>query len=220
MPTDDELRILIETELLNDERLSSHTIRVSVRDGIVTLEGDVDSHRRRLAAHEIATHYEGVQEVVNRLTVSPPGPVSDEEVTAHVCSALDASADVTKATVNVAVVGGKVTLSGNVGSHWERMVAEDIARATRGVREVENLLMVDLETKIADEELANAIKAALSRARGLTDAEIFVSVQDSSAVLSGEVDQLWKKETAETVVRRFGLLHIQNQISVKPRSGS
>ncbi len=215
MPTDDELRVLIETELLNDERLSSQAIRVTVCQGVVTLEGDVHSHRRRLAAHEIAAHYEGVHEVVNKLTVSPPGPVPDEEVTAHVCSALDASADVTKETVYVAVVGGKVTLTGSVGSHLERTVAEDIARATRGVRDVENLLMVDLETKIADEELANAIKAALSRARGLTDADISIAIQDTSAVLSGEVDHLWKKETAETVVRRFGLLHVQNQIMIK-----
>lgn len=215
MPTDDELKALIETELLNDERLSSQAIDVSISRGVVTLEGDVHSHRRRLAAHEIAAHYEGVVEVVNKLTVSPPGPLADEEVATHVCSALDASADVTKETIHVVVVGGKVTLSGNVGSHWERIVAEDIARATRGVREVENLLMVDLETKIADEELANAIKAALSRARGLTDAEISVSIQEASAVLSGEVDGLWQKETAEAVVRRFGLLHIQNQISIR-----
>ncbi len=214
MVSDDDLKSMIETELLNDERLSSHPIEVQVKDRIVTLSGNVQTFRRRLAAHEIASHCEGIRDVVNNLNVTPVAALADTEILDHVRAALNANADVTKETVQVQVVGGKVTLTGNVGSYWERAVAEDVARASRGVREVENLLLVDLETKIADEELANAIKAALSRARGLSGENVAIAMQNALAVLSGQVRHLWQKEVAETVVRRFGLLHVKNDIEV------
>lgn len=214
MLSDTELKMIIETELLNDDRLSSHPIEVLVTDRVVTLRGDVQSHRRRLAAHEIAAHYEGVRDVVNKLDVTPAAALPDREVLNHVRAALDANADVTKEAVRVGVVSGKVTLSGNVGSHWERVVAEDVARASRGVRDVENLLLVNLESKIADVELANAIKAAFSRARGLTEDSIRIAVENNSAILSGHVKHLWQKESAESVVRRFELVHVKNDIKV------
>ena len=50
MPTKEELRSFIETAYLNDPRLSSHAIAVSVSDGKVTLEGSVQSFRRKLLA--------------------------------------------------------------------------------------------------------------------------------------------------------------------------
>lgn len=214
MTTDNELRTLIETELLNDNRLSSHPVRVRIRDGIVQLEGAVQSHRRKLLAHKIASHYEGVREVVNDLTVTPAGPLTDEEVANHVRSSLDASADITRETIQVSVVSGRVVLSGTVSGHWERSVAEDIARSARGVRDVENLLIIDADSKIADEELANAIKAALSRAQGLTHGQVSVAISDDSVVLSGEVQELWQRAVADDVVRSFGLLQIRNDIVV------
>lgn len=215
MPTDTELKTSIETELLNDDRLSSAPIHISVDHGVVKLEGTVVSFRRKLLAHEIASSYDGVLDVINELNVSPSGTVSDDEVLDMVRSSLEANAEISKSTITATSRGGHVTLSGNVGSHWERAVAEDVTRSIRGVRDVSNYLRVSLENKVSDKELGASIRAAFERTRGLGTADISVALNDEFVVLSGVVDALWKKQSAEAVVRRFGLLHIHNEIVVE-----
>ena len=211
---DQELKQLIEAELLNDDRVSSQAIQVAVSGGVAKLIGTIGSFRRKLAAQQIVAAYEGIRDVQNELAVEPIQHCDDDEITETVRSALDASADTTKETITVAVVGGKVTLTGTVGSHWERVVAEDIARGVRGVRDVVNMLIVDLAHKVDDHELMNSVQAALGRARGLASADIRAAIGEDTVVLSGEVTEPWQKDVAQTVVGRFGFLHIRNEIQV------
>ena len=53
---------------LNDE-LSAREIEVDTRNGVVTLEGEVDSEEKKLLAEEIATGYDHVVRVQNNLRV-------------------------------------------------------------------------------------------------------------------------------------------------------
>lgn len=211
---DQELQQLIESELLNDDRVSSQNIKVSVANGIATLSGTIESFRRKLASQQVVSAYEGIRHVRNNLEVRPEQASSDTEILEAVRAALNASADITKETVVVAVAGGKVTLTGKVANHWERVVAEDIARGARGVRDVINMLIVDRLQKIDDHELMNSIQAALRRARGLQSVDIDIAIGDDTVVLSGTVDEPWQIEIAQTVVGRFGLLHIRSELHV------
>ena len=214
MITDEQLTGFITTELLNDPRLSLSPIEVEVKHGIVTLGGTVQSYRRKLAAHEIAASYEGVRDVVNHLQVKPPEDLSDREVARNVRMILEASTEVTKQTITVAVKSGIVTLGGHVGSHWECAMAEDVTRSARGVRDVENLITINLSEKVADEELAYSIEAGIRRTRGLGATPIAVAVDNGHIVLSGTIPYLWQKEMAEAVARRFGHIHLRNEIRV------
>ncbi len=216
MDTDQELAGDISTDMLNDSHLSGHAIRVSVEAGVVTLDGSVQSYRRKLLALEIACCYVGVRDVVNRLLVEPPGPVTDEEVARCVRAALDASADVTKETIVVEASGGKVTLRGNVGSHWERVVAEDISLSVRGVREVQNLLVINQVERVDDQEVGEVISQSLTRACGLGGANIRVAVSRNLVVLSGQVPQLAYRQIAQKVAERISFAHVRNDILVCP----
>jgi len=217
---DDELKGVISTDMLNDGRLSGIVVHVSVENGVVFLDGSVQSYRRKLLAHEIASCYAGVCEVVNRLRVEPTSPIADEVVIDCVRAALDASADITKQTIVVESHGGKVTLRGNVGGHWERVIAEDISLSVRGVREVQNLLVVDLTERIDDQEASEIISKSLNRACGLGGTNIHVAVSHDLVVLSGQVPQLAHKEMAQKVAERVGIAHIRNDISVRPAESS
>ena len=212
--SDQELKDLIEAELLNDDRVCSQHIQAEVVNGVATLTGVIASFRRKLAAQQIVAAYDGIRDVQNELIVEPAQAETDEEILGNVRAALNSSADTTKETITVAVVGGKVTLTGTVGSHWERVVAEDVGRGVRGVRDVVNMLVVNLLDKVDDHELMNSVQAALGRARGLSGAEIRVAIGEDTVVLSGRVKESWQKEVAQTVVGRFGLLHIRNEIQV------
>ncbi len=214
MVSDKELSERILSALLSNESLSAHPVEVSVAGGIATLRGSVQSHRRKLMAQEIAAAFEGCRGVINELVVSPPGRVSDDDVARHVRAAMEAHADITKETITVSVSNGVVTLNGSASSHWERTQAEDIALGSKGVGDVKNLLLVDLDEQIEEEALAREIRATLAQTRGLIDADIRVAVSGSTAVLSGEVPTLWQKETAESVALRFRVSHVRNEITV------
>ena len=211
---DDELGARIKRALFRDGRLSEQSVSVMVRQGVVTLAGSVQSYRRKLAAQEIAASFEGCRDVVNRLTVHPVSPLPDDQVAEYVRQSLEAHADITKEVITVSVRRGIVTLTGHVSNPFERLIAEDIALSVRGVRSVENLLSVDLDSAIEDEALCREIQSALSLARGLRDVNLRVAVSANTAVLSGTVGELWQKETAESVVRRFRPWSIRNEIVV------
>jgi len=215
MSKDENLAELIKDAIRRDERVYLQPIDVSVIDGIVTLSGSVRTHRRKLVAYEIASSFEGCRDVLNKLTVEPEAPPPDMEVAKYVVHSLNASADITTDAIDVAVTYGVASLSGAVRSQWERRVAEEVARSARGVRDVENFLVVDPITEVYSEELGKGIKTALDRARDLRDTKIDVKINGRTVVLSGTVFLLSQKENAETVVRRFGLRDIRNEIIVE-----
>ena len=214
MDVDRKLIEAIRNAMRKDERLSEQSIDVLAKDGVVELVGTVHSYRRKLAAQEIASTFEGCRDVVNRLVVKPPCVVPDEDVTNGVRAALDAHADITKEVITVSVSSGTVTLRGQVRSNWERLLAEDVALSVRGVRKVENALFVDPMGRVEDEAMSYEIKEALSSARGLKDADVHVAVTGDLAVLSGTVQALWQKETASLVARRFPVRTVRNDMVV------
>jgi hypothetical protein len=68
--SDEMLATAVHEELVRDDRVESGQIRVEAREGVVTLQGQVDSNAERDAAAETAQRVNGVRRVENALTVS------------------------------------------------------------------------------------------------------------------------------------------------------
>lgn len=74
---------------------------------------------------------------------------TDERIREEVNERLTYHDGVDATDVDVAVENGEVTLSGQVGSRWEKRVAEDVAESVRGVHDVHNRLkVVDREVHV------------------------------------------------------------------------
>jgi len=127
-------------------------------DGVVTLEGAVQSEAARNEAVRIAQDTEGVTEVEDRLRVQAPedvragdsvdaaeGPFADAWVTMKIQSQYFLDGDVRARNIEVTTDDGHVTLNGVVGSEAERRQAVALARNTDGVREVTDRLTVDAQ---------------------------------------------------------------------------
>jgi len=214
MANDHELMALIKNSILCDERLSYQPIDVVAEKGIVTLSGTVQSYRRKLAAYELVSSLEGCRDVINKLVVKPPQLLPDQEIADNVRAALDSHADITKEAIVVSVKAGVADLNGNVGSQWERILGEDVARAARGVNDINNYLVVNLPEREENEKIEQAVHEAFSHTRGLKENKISIAVSGGLLVLSGEVDTLMQKEMAERVAYRFSLREIRNEIVV------
>lgn len=121
--------------LVPDEQIS-----VAVSNGWVTLKGHVEWEYQRAAAASAIRYLSGVRGVSNTISVKPQ--VSVPDVKAKIEAALRRSAEVDARRINVAVADGKVTLTGNVHSWFERNEARQAAWAAPGVREVEDHIAV------------------------------------------------------------------------------
>ena len=117
-------------------------LAVSVRDGVVTLDGEVPSLSHKRLAGVLAWWVPGSRDVVNGLEVAPPEPDSDGEITDAVRMALEKDPLLDADRIQVGTRGAVVTLTGVVPSEPQREMAEDDAWYVFGVDEVVNRIAV------------------------------------------------------------------------------
>ena len=138
--TDTEIAQAALSALKWNTMVPDEKIVVTVSDGWVTLKGKLDWEYQRTAAANVIRDLSGVRGVTNVITLEPHVKVTD--VKAKIESALRRSAEVDARRINVAVADGKVILSGNVHSWFERTEARQAAWAAPGVKEVEDHIAV------------------------------------------------------------------------------
>jgi hyperosmotically inducible protein len=139
---DAALTAKIKAELATDPTAKAHQIDVEINQGVVQLNGYVDSKANREAAERVARNAEGVKDVRNNLKVrgeeTAGKMVDDTVITAKVKTALIQN-DLTKAhEINVESQNGVVQLSGFVDSQSQKDKAASIARDIDGVSRVDN----------------------------------------------------------------------------------
>jgi osmotically-inducible protein OsmY len=115
-------------------------IKVMVKDGLITLEGDVDWYYQKNAAGVAVKYLLGVKGVTNVIKVKPR--VSTTEVKHKIEEALKRNAEVDARRITVSSADGRVSLWGNVRSWMEKDEAENAAWAAPGVTQVQNNISI------------------------------------------------------------------------------
>jgi osmotically-inducible protein OsmY len=135
------LRAMNSNVSLPDDR-----IKVTVRDGWVTLEGSVDWRHQKQIAEETVRFLGGVRGISNEIEVTPvtKPELSTEQVRTRIEEALRRSAEVDSRRIRVEIWDDTVRLYGNVSSWVEKEEAARVASAAPGIREVENHITVTL----------------------------------------------------------------------------
>ena len=119
------------------------------------------------------------------------------------------------AEVAVSLRAGTATLRGTVGSFHQRRAAIDAAASVRGVRSVQDELLVDPRDRWEDNEIRGVALQALICSRAVPDERIDVTVADAWLTLKGEVKHQQHSDAAfETVKRVPGVGGITNRIVV------
>ncbi len=191
-------------------------IGVGVKDGIVTLNGAVDSHAAKRAAERAAERVRGVKAVSSQLEVKPVGPVerTDADIAWAAANALAWNALVPPEHVSVSVTRGWIVLEGAVERRFQKMAAEDAVADLAGVVGVTNLIAV--QPAVAPRELKEEIEMALQRCADLDASRVIVEVEGDRVRLWGCVGSMSQREAAERAAWSApGLRELSSHLTVE-----
>ena len=116
------------------------TVEVTVREGWITLEGEVDQWYLKNSAGNVVQHLSGVKGVSNLISIAPK--LTTTEIEASIRSAFERNALLDANKIHVETSGSAVILRGIVQNFAELEEAERVAWAGQGVFSVDNQLTV------------------------------------------------------------------------------
>lgn len=139
--TDTDIALAIANAFDGNSFLRDYELDISVKDGRVTLGGQVDWEYQRSTAARVVRETAGVVDLNNHLRIKPR-PVSVDAVRSGIEDALVRAAEIDADRISVAATGGTVTLSGKVHSWSEKTAAASAAWRASGVTAVINHIQV------------------------------------------------------------------------------
>jgi osmotically-inducible protein OsmY len=210
--TDEEIQSDVLAELRWDPSISTE-VGVTVKNGVVTLTGTVDTIQKKWRAEEAAHRVTGVTAVANDIEVRMFGHRTDADIAAAVKHALDWNTSIPLNKVHVTVDNGWVTLKGELEWQYQRQEAERVVRSLWGVKGVSNL--ISIKPAASPTDLKKKIEAALVRSAEVDAERITVDVQGSKVTLKGRVRSWAERQEAErTAWLAPGVTSVDNQITL------
>jgi len=196
MKTDTQLQQDVSAELKWEPSVHAARIGVEVKDGVVTLAGQVDSYAEKWSAESAALRVAGVKAMSTELKVhlTSPSKRTDADIAAAVENVLEWCSSLPAGGPKVMVEDGWVTLSGDVDWQFQKQAAADSIRFLMGVIGVSN--QISIMPTLSATLVKSDIEAALKRTAIADAKQIKVAVRGADVTLSGTVHSWAERETA------------------------
>lgn len=215
MKNDQQLQQDVMDELKWDPSLTASEIGVSVKSGVVTLSGYVNSYSKKYAAEKAAKRVKGVKAVAEDIEVrlGLNGQRNDTQIAETAVKALTWNSDVPDERIKLKVENGWITMEGAVDWQFQKDAAMTAVRYLTGVKGVVNL--ITLTPKVNTAVVANKIKDALERSALVEANSIAVETKGSKVILKGKV-RSWseRSEVERAVWSSPGVVEVEDDLLV------
>jgi osmotically-inducible protein OsmY len=216
MKNNEQLQKDVQDAIKWQPLLNAAEIGVTVKDGIVSLTGVVDSYSKKSEAECAAKNTAGVTAVIEKIEVKVPNSWSknNTEVANEVLKALKNRWDLPQDKVKVKVEAGWITLTGELNWNYQKEAARDAIKDLMGVTGVTNNITIKSESNDPIEKAD--IEAALLRNWSFYNNDIHVKVNDHKATLIGSVGSIYQKEEAGRIAwNAQGVYQVDNELVVE-----
>jgi osmotically-inducible protein OsmY len=141
--TDNEIATEVLKALSDSWSVPDDKVKVKVENGMVTLDGELPWNYQREAAKTAVIYLSGVKSVINSIKIK--SEVHDAIEKKDVEKALARSWAFDSDDISVKVNGTNVTLTGVVGSIYQKEEAGRLAWKTPGIWSIDNNLVVEYD---------------------------------------------------------------------------
>ena len=215
MKSNSELQTDVQNAIKWEPLLDAAEIGVTVKDGVVSLTGEVDSYAKKIEAENAAKKVIGVKAIVEKIEVKFPNAwtKTNTEIATDVLTALKSNWSVPKDKVTVKVEDGWVTLGGELAWNYQKEAAKSAINYLAGVKGVTNGIKIKSETHDAIEQ--KDVENAIARSWSIDDNDIQVKVSGTTVTLNGTVNSWYQKEEAGRIAWNTpGIWHVENKLAV------
>ena len=216
MKTDSQLHKDVLETLGFEPMLDASNVGIAVKDGVVTLSGEVPSYANFWSAEHVTKNVAGVRAVAQEIkVVLPKAHVRNDADIAEAAANMLQWDAVVPSGVKVKVADGWITLSGDTKWQYQRKQAESVVRYLSGVNGVTNMIVI--KTNPTTFNVTAKIQNAFYRHAGIDATRISVEVNDQAAILHGAVGTVAEREDAENAAwMADGVNTVHNEIVVDP----
>jgi osmotically-inducible protein OsmY len=216
MKTNAEIQKDVQDAIEWEPLMQAAEIGVTVKDGVVTLTGTVDSYAKKTEAEEAAKSVAGVKAVVEKIDVKfhdSSAMKNDNEIATEVVNALKWNWRIPSDKIKAKVEKGWVTLAGELPWNYQKEAARDAVKNLMGVTGVANNITIKSETQ--DNVEKKDIESGLRRNWSVNDEDITVKTTAHKVTLTGSVDSWYQKDEASRIAWNApGVWTVDNELVV------
>jgi hyperosmotically inducible protein len=225
--TDDRIESAFKKTYVYKTYLKDEHIKISSKDGAVTLSGSVFNDTHKPMAQDVAEALPGVKSVDNRIeyTGDRPAENSDTWVSMKVKAALLYHRNVSGTKTEVYVKDGIVTLKGETANQAQKDLTGEYAKDIVGVKDVKNEMTVakipakpdqTVRENIDDASITAQVKATLLSHRSTGVLRTKVDTTDGVVTLAGQARNAAEKALVTKLVEDInGVKSVVNNMTIE-----
>lgn len=202
-------------ELKWEPILNASEIGVAVKDGVVTLSGNVNTYNKRISAENAAKRVRDVKAVAMDIEVrlSPLSKRNDAEIATAVVDSLKWNNVVPDEKIKVTVDGGHVTMEGEVDWQYQKDAANNAIKYITGVTGITNFIRI--KPRINTVLVKDNIKKALERNADVVADKIDVETLGHTVTLKGKARSWNERIIAERAAWSSpGVLDVKDELVI------